>query len=279
MQRNDTSPGDNVSTQNIADSTTSSQSTDLANARADMSTLTNMDISPDLTSLSQIGDKRVIMSPNRSANSTNLSQIGERRANMTTPDRPDNSTSSSQIGGQRSIMSPNRSANSTNLSQIANQRANMTQDKSADSTSLSQIANQRANMTTPDRSDNSTSSSQNANQKKLKYIKPDRNLTNDLTNDDSFSNQSLASIYSTKYGSNPDLSRINHEKWLGKGGLDGSFDIPNIRSLFSPRAYSSPKKTAIKRSNPYVSGFRTRTVRQRNLVNSPKKNREDFFWN
>ena len=215
MQRNDTSPGDNVSTQNIADSTTSSQSTDLANARADMSTLTNMDISPDLTSLSQIGDKRVIMSPNRSANSTNLSQIGERRANMTTPDR----------------------------------------------------------------SDNSTSSSQNANQKKLKYIKPDRNLTNDLTNDDSFSNQSLASIYSTKYGSNPDLSRINHEKWLGKGGLDGSFDIPNIRSLFSPRAYSSPKKTAIKRSNPYVSGFRTRTVRQRNLVNSPKKNREDFFWN
>ena len=258
MQRNDTSPGDNVSTQNIADSTTSSQSTDLANARADMSTLTNMDISPDLTSLSQIGDKRVIMSPNRSANSTNLSQIGERRANMTTPDRSDNSTSSSQN---------------------ANQRANMTQDKSADSTSLSQIANQRANMTTPDRSDNSTSSSQNANQKKLKYIKPDRNLTNDLTNDESFSNQSLASIYSTKYGSNPDLSRINHEKWLGKGGLDGSFDIPNIRSLFSPRAYSSPKKTAIKRSNPYVSGFRTRTVRQRNLVNSPKKNREDFFWN
>ena len=215
MQRNDTSPGDNVSTQNIADSTTSSQSTDLANARADMSTLTNMDISPDLTSLSQIGDKRVNMSPNRSANSTNLSQIGERRANMTTPDR----------------------------------------------------------------SDNSTSSSQNANQKKLKHIKPDRNLTNDLTNDESFSNKSLASIYSTKYGSNPDLSRINHEKWLGKGGLDGSFDIPNIRSLFSPRAYSSPKKTAIKRSNPYVSGFRTRTVRQRNLVNSPKKNREDFFWN
>ena len=69
MQRNDTSPGDNVSTQNIADSTASS--TDLANARADMTTLTNMDISPDRTILSNAAD------------STSLSQIGDKSERIT----------------------------------------------------------------------------------------------------------------------------------------------------------------------------------------------------
>ena len=217
--------------------------------------------------------------------STGLTELGNATADLSDP------SIGNSLVSQNSTLLPDGnlqdpSLNSTGLTALGLAQANDSNStNSTNSTGTTALAGARATLSDIDTTASPTNSTTALpTNSKLKYIKPDLNLTND----DSFTNESLVpiyankSIYTSKYGSDPDLSTLNHAKWVERGGMEGSFNIPNLRTLFSPRAYSTPRNGAVKRSNPFESGFRTRGVKkkqERNLVNTPKKNSEDFFWN